>query len=250
MRVVFIPKPGRDLRQPGNWRPLNLINCVGKFEEKVVADRLQDCGDELFHHLQFGSVRGRSATDMLYKAVTTAREVLDGGGSVGWGFWDVKGGFQNVLGEEVLGSVSAVGDCKRWCKWLGAFLGPRKFEVSWDGMVRGMGWTSKGVPQGSPLSPVMFLVWMAPILREMERRVVEEVASSSVDFPSYVDVLHCGIYMRGSGTRRTLNDPLEAPERMEDLLDRASQTIKEVAVARGVPLAEDKEERLILRDKK
>ena len=98
IRAVFIPKPGRDLRKPGNWRPLNLINCVRKLGEKVVADRLQECGDALFHHLQFGSVKGRSATDVLYKAVRTPRKVLDGGGSVGWGFWDVKGGFQNVVG--------------------------------------------------------------------------------------------------------------------------------------------------------
>ena len=79
---------------------------------------------------------------------------------------------------------------------------------------------------------------------------MEEVAPAVVDFPSYVDDLHCGISLRGGGTRRTPGDPQEARERMEDLLDRATTTIKEVAVARGVPLAEDKEERLILRDKK
>ena len=39
-RVVFIPKPGRDLTLAKNWRPLNLINCVGKLGEKVVADRI------------------------------------------------------------------------------------------------------------------------------------------------------------------------------------------------------------------
>ena len=117
-------------------------------------------------------------------------------------------------------------------------------------MVRGLGWTSKGVPEGSPLSPVLFLVWMAPILREMERRVVEEVAPATVDFPSYVDDLHYGIYLRGRDTTRTPNDPVVARERVEDLLERASRTIKEVAVVRGVPLAEDKEECLILRDKK
>ena len=169
---------------------------------------------------------------------------------MGWGFWDVKGRFQNVVGEEVLKSVSAVEECKWWCQWLEAFVSPRKFEVSWDGVVRGLGWTSKGVPQGSPLSPVLFLIWMALILREMERRVVEEVAPVTVDFPSHVDDLHCSIYVNGSNTRRTLNDPLEARERMEDLLDHASAMIKEVAVERGVPLADDKEERLVLRDRK
>ena len=40
MRVVLIPKPGGDLTQTKNWRPLNLINCIGKLGEKVVVDRI------------------------------------------------------------------------------------------------------------------------------------------------------------------------------------------------------------------
>ena len=40
MRVVLIPKPGRDLTPTKNWKPLNLINCMGKLGEKVVADRI------------------------------------------------------------------------------------------------------------------------------------------------------------------------------------------------------------------
>ena len=34
MRVVLIPKPGRDLTQTKNWRPLNLINYIGKLGKK------------------------------------------------------------------------------------------------------------------------------------------------------------------------------------------------------------------------
>ena len=44
MRVVFIPKPRRDLSLTKSWKPLNLINCVGKLGEKVVADQIQDFG--------------------------------------------------------------------------------------------------------------------------------------------------------------------------------------------------------------
>ena len=40
MRVVFIPNPGHDLTITKSWRPLYLINCVGKVGEKVVADRI------------------------------------------------------------------------------------------------------------------------------------------------------------------------------------------------------------------
>ena len=70
---------------------------MGKLGEKVVADRIQDFGGELFHHLQFGSVRGRSTVDVLYRSVMRARSHMNEWGGVGWGFWDVKGGFQNVV---------------------------------------------------------------------------------------------------------------------------------------------------------
>ena len=83
MQVVFIPKPGKDLTLARNWRPLNLINCVGKLGEKVGADRMQDFGGDLFHYLQFGSVKGRSAVDVLYRSVVKARRYIDEGGDVG-----------------------------------------------------------------------------------------------------------------------------------------------------------------------
>ena len=118
MSVVFITKPGRDLSVARNWRPLNLINCVGKLGEKVMADRIQDYGDELFHRLQYGSVRGRLAVDMLYRSVLKARTCMDRGGSVGWGFWDVKGGFHNVVGEEVCGLLGGVEGTRGLCGWV------------------------------------------------------------------------------------------------------------------------------------
>ena len=101
-----------------------------------------------------------------------------------------------------------------------------------------------GVPQGSPLSPVLFLVWIAPILTEMERRIREEVQGVGVEFPSYVDDLHCGLYDERASCRRL--EEVERRKGMRDLVDRVSVVLKEVAVERGLPLAEDKEERLIL----
>ena len=83
IRVVFIPKPGRDLMLAKNCRPLNLINCIRKLGEKVVADRIQVYGDEVFHRLQYGSVRGRSAIDVLYRSVGKARHCMESGSCVG-----------------------------------------------------------------------------------------------------------------------------------------------------------------------
>ena len=201
MWVVLIPKPGQDLTQTKNWRPLNLIDCFGKLGEKVIADRIQDDGGQILHHQQYGSVRGRSAVDVLYKWVVRTRRCLEDRGSVGWAFWDVKGGFQNVQSTEVLSRLAYCDSLKCWLPWLGCFMSPRECEEAWDSKVRGRGAEAKGVPQVSPLYPVLFLVFMAPILEEMERRVKSEVGRVEVQFLSYVDDLHCGLYDREGNWR-------------------------------------------------
>ena len=83
MRVVFIPKAGKDLTLARNWRPVDPFNCLWKLGEKVGADRIQDFGGDLFHHLRFGSVKGRSAVDVLYQSVVKATRCSDEGGDVG-----------------------------------------------------------------------------------------------------------------------------------------------------------------------
>lgn len=51
---------------------------------------------------------------------------------MGWGFWDVKGGFHNIVREEVLECLFGVEGMKGLCRWVGQFVCPREFEVSWD----------------------------------------------------------------------------------------------------------------------
>ena len=67
-KVVMIPKPGKDHEKTKGWRQINLLDCIGKLEEKVVADRPQGC--KLLYKHQFGSVKGRLATETVLTAVT------------------------------------------------------------------------------------------------------------------------------------------------------------------------------------
>ena len=72
--MVLIPKPGRDLTRTKSWRPINLINCIWKLVEKVVANALQDAG--LLHGKQFVGVKGRSAVEAVFRAVVKARRCM------------------------------------------------------------------------------------------------------------------------------------------------------------------------------
>ena len=80
-KVVFIPKPKRDLTLLKAWRPITLINCIGKLGKKVVADELQGAG--LVHKHQFEIVKGRSVIDAAFREVTRVQRCLSAGGKAG-----------------------------------------------------------------------------------------------------------------------------------------------------------------------
>lgn len=79
---------------------------------------------------------------------------------------DVKGGFQNVKWE-----VRSKGPNQGNGGWLKTFFKKREFTIEWDRKVRGNGKMNVGAPQSSPLWLVIFLIYIAPILEEIERRL-------------------------------------------------------------------------------
>ena len=248
-KVVFIPKPNKDHKAAKGWRPIKLINCVGKLAEKVVADELQEA--ELFHKGQFGGVKGRSALEAMTRVLTRAQRALSRGGQVLWVMEDVRGGFNNVLGQEVLDAVGR-SEKKGWCQWLKDFFRPRQFEVKWDGKVQGWGSANVRVPQGSPLSPVVFFIWMAPILKKLKARLrenagvrarvgagnragAEVVVETDVELPSFVNNMCADIIVWERGCN------------MNRVEDNVKRTVWEVAEECQLPIETDKEEVLHLR---
>ena len=146
--------------------------------------------------------------------------------------WDVKGGFQNVRELEVMNRLDMSEQGKRWKRWLRSFFRERSFSIEWDGQTRGIGKTNVGVLQGSPLSPVIFLLFMAPILEEMEVKLKEEL-QTDIEITSYVDdILVC--LLDNSGIAN-----------IKELLQQANRVVNEVAIKHNLSLQLDKHEEIV-----
>jgi len=239
-KVVMIPKAGKDHSKTKGWRPINLINCIGKLVEKVVADRLQESG--LLHRHQFGSVKGRSATEAALRVVTRAQRCMAAKGAVGWNFRDVKGGFQNVREEDVIRELEKSEEGKKWIPWVKEFFQAREFDLEWDGKIRGKGKTNIGAPQGSPLLPVIFLIWIAPIITKMEETLKAKWPSFDLELPSYVNDLHLGVSIWDKIKAQGIN--------MEGILDEVDKIVHRIAAENHLPLEDSKHEKLVLRNKR
>jgi len=156
-----------------------------------------------------------------------------------WAFWDVKGEFQNTRGEEELKKSE---EGRQWIPWVRRFFRAREFQLEWGGRVREEGRMNTGAAQGSPLSPVIFLIWMAPIITRMGEALNEQFLHVEIEIPSYVDDLHGGICIWDKNFTKGCD--------MEAMLQRVDETVNRVAAENHLPLEDSKHERLVLRDRR
>jgi len=155
MTMVMIPKPGKDHSKVKGWRPIVLLNSVGKLADKVVAQILGK-KEELFHERAFTGRKGRGAIDSVMLMDELRKKV---GGEV-YGR-DIKSAF-NSLDREMVRKILTGHDDLR--EYVDHFLRPRKFEVRVNGRRIGEGTMVGGTPQGPPLSPARFTVYMSAMV--------------------------------------------------------------------------------------
>ena len=162
MTMVMILKPGKDHSKVKGWRPIVLLNTVSKLADKVIAQLLGK-RKELFHKRAFAGRKGRGAIDSVMLMDELRRET---GGEV-YGR-DIKSAF-NALDRKVMKEVLVKHKDLQEC--IDHFLRPREFEVKVDGKRIGKGTMTGGTPQGSPLSPALFTVYMSAMVRRVEREL-------------------------------------------------------------------------------
>ena len=68
-RILLFPKSGKDLRHPENYRPITLLNTMGKMAEKIICKRLKQNLGNTIRAEQFGFRANHSSTAQLMRHV-------------------------------------------------------------------------------------------------------------------------------------------------------------------------------------
>ena len=167
-KVVMIPKPGkRDLTAPSSYRPIALLSCLGKGLERLIARRLAytTVRSAVTSPTHFGALPKRSATDLVSCLAADLEAALACGESAALLLLDVNGAFDSVVHNLLLNRLRMQG----WPLWLlrlvESFIQDRSLAVHLDGHVSAKATLPGGLPQGSPLSPILFLLYAEPLLK-------------------------------------------------------------------------------------
>ncbi|KAJ6032769.1 hypothetical protein N7540_003501 [Penicillium herquei] len=173
--TVTLRKGGpRDYRLPKSYRPIALMNTLGKLLEAVVATRISYAVEEhsLLPKTHLGGRKGISVDHAIQLILSEVREAWGTDKKVSMLLLDVSGAYDNVSHTRLLHNMRRLG-LGHFALWTASFLADRRTRIRLPGYLSDIFPTSTGIPQGSPISPILFLLFNASLVRGCSLRGVD-----------------------------------------------------------------------------
>jgi hypothetical protein len=220
-RVVVITKPGkRDRTNVKSYWCISLLPTITKLVEKAITLHLSIQGElkGWWHSGQHGSRAGKNTIDALLWLIRKVRENRNKKKHTALVMVDVAAAFPNTSRSEIRHTLrNADPDIAHW---VDQWLADRNITMELDGHQGRIRDAGSGIPQGSPLSPVLFGLTCGRILKELP------------DGCSYVD--DCAWTIEFDN----LTDKNELDSKVRRLLDQAQSVFRK----HGMELDEKKTE--------
>lgn len=157
-QIIMLKKPGKPEQDVTSYRPISLLPAISKLYEKLILKRLLPLvADEIPIH-QFGFRRRHTTVEQIHRIVAIINKSFENKKYCAAVFLDVAQAFDKVWHQGLKYKLSKLlpGNL---CQLLESYLDDRQFRVIHQNAVSNLYCILAGVPQGSVLGPLLYLLY-------------------------------------------------------------------------------------------
>ena len=155
--ITLIPKK-QNLEYANDFRPISLVSLALKFITKLLANRLQKIIIPLIHKNQYGFIKKRSIHDCLAWAFEYIHLCHKSKKEIVIIKLDFEKAFDKVEYSAILAMMKHMGFGEKFISWIKSILYSASTSVLLNGVPGKSIKCRRGVRQGDPLSPILYVL--------------------------------------------------------------------------------------------
>ena len=188
--VVPIHKKG-DTNNVENYRPVSLLSSVSKVMERCIYNQIYPVVEPRLSTAQHGFMKFKSCTTQLLDMYHMIGSVLDASGQADIIYLDFSKAFDSVNHKLLIHKLKAFGVNGKLLSWLHSYLSNRTQHVVLEGNESKWLPVLSGVPQGSILGPLLFLLFINDMPSVCKSSKIGLFADDAKIFRKIDDVSDC-----------------------------------------------------------
>ena len=189
--VTPVPKTSSPSIHAQDYRPVSITPTLSKIYERLIAKRLMNYAikHDLLPRNQFGFRKGYSTCDALLLLTHQLQKSLDSGIESRVVSLDFSAAFDRVNHCALAFKLRSMGVGGKFLNIISSFLSDRVQRVSLDGKYSSFSRVVSGVPQGSVLGPLLFILFTADMWNNISSKMIAYADDTSlfVEVPSPAD---------------------------------------------------------------